>query len=188
MIKLAAIISTCIIGTTLAFFYYTGMFDHMEITRESRGPYCLVYREYRGPHKGTRYMMNTVYRYVRDSLQLSTGTGFTVFYDNRRQKPDRLIRSISGVVVADSITVPSSCKSWLFKRCDAVVGRFRLRSFFSYAIGSYRFYSQLAGVVEKKHLEYAGPVLELYDMPAKTIWYIAPVGRGTELFPEFGGE
>ena len=186
--KLAAIIGICILGTTLVFFYYIGMFDRLELTRESRGPYHLVYREYRGPYKGVRYMVNTVYRFARDTLQVSTGTGFAAFYDNPQQQQGRHPRSIGGVVVYDSITVPFPYKNWLFKQCDAVVGRFQLRGFFSYAIGGYRFYSRLGGVVEKNSLELAGPVLELYDKPNKEIRFIAPLRRNSMLFPEFGGE
>jgi hypothetical protein len=187
MIKLGAIIGVCILGVTALFFYSTGMFDTLELTREPRGPYHLIYREYRGPYKGVPYVMNTVYRYVRDTLNVATHTGFAVFYDNPQSTAAEKQRSISGVVVTDTVTVAAPCKSGVFERTDAVVGTVKLRSFFSYTTGGYRFYTRLQQFTEEKKIEQTGPVLELYDMSKRTILFVAPVGRTIAPVPEFGG-
>ena len=186
MIKLGAFIGACILGVTALFFYYTGMFDTLELTREPRGPYVLIYRDYQGSYKGVRHVMNTVYRYVRDTLKVQTGTGFAVFYDNPQSIAAEQQRSISGVVVADTVAVSAPYKTGFFERTDAVVGRVKLRSFFSYATGGYRFYARLQKFTEEKKIEQTGPVLELYDMSKRTILYVAPVGRTISPVPEFG--
>ena len=187
MLKLAAIIGTVVIGVTALFFYYAGMFDRVELTRETRGPYQLVYREHHGPYNEVRYVMNTVYRYVRDTLHLKTGTGFAAFYDDPQEGSDSELRSICGVVVDDSVPASSPYKSGIFRRTDAVIGTVRLRSFFSYAVGGYRFYAHLRQFTEKHKITRAGPVFELYDMSGRTIQYIAPIGKSASPVPEFGG-
>ena len=188
MIKLGATIGACIIAVIAFFLNYAGMFDRLELTREPCGPYTLVYREYRGPYNGVRYVMNTVYRYVRDTLCLETGTGFAVFYDDPERYSGDELRSCSGVIVSDSIGVTAPYKCGCFRRTDAVVGSIRLRSFFSYAVGAYRFYSRLPRFTEEKKIRLTGPVLERYDMDEKKIVYIAPVDRSISPAPEFGGE
>jgi hypothetical protein len=188
MLKIVGIITLVICIALSAVAYYAGLFDSVSLTREPRGPYALIYREYRGSYSGIRFIMNDVYRYVRDSLQLPTGIGFSVFYDNPEKKASDSLRSISGII-SDSL-VPSKApyKSGVFERTDAVVGRFKLRSFFSYTTGGYKFYSELHQYLQGKKIEQTGPVMEMYDMTERAIFFIAPVQRTTSPVPQFSGQ
>jgi hypothetical protein len=143
MLRLTVIITVCVTAALAGIAYYAGMFDSLEITHEQCGPFNLIYREHRGPYKAVRFMMNNVYRFARDTLHLKTEAGFAVFYDDPQSGADTL-RSISGVIIDDSLdSQPPPYKTGTFRRTDAVVGRFPLRSFFSYATGSYKFYETL---------------------------------------------
>jgi hypothetical protein len=188
MIKLASLIGTIIIGATLLFFFYTGMFDRIELSRESRGPYNLVYREYQGPRSGVRYVMNTVYRYVRDTLHLESGTGFVIFYDDPLSGIEKGSRCICGVVVDSCPEVAVPYKTGVFRRTEAVVGSVKLRSFFSYTIGGSRFYYRLTKLLAEKNETRTGPVLELYEMKQKRIQYVAPLDGAVAPAPAFSGK
>jgi hypothetical protein len=185
--KTAAVIALCVTAAVSAVAWYAGMFDRLEMTREPRGPFNLVYREYRGSYRGIRVVMNNVYLYVRDSLRLSTDRGFAVFYDNPQVGNPDSLRSISGIIVDSTAAVGLPYKSGVFDRTDAVVGRFRLRSFFSYTTGGHKFYSTLQRFLAERKIEQTGPVVEIYDMAERIIFYIAPVQRTTSPLPEFSG-
>ncbi len=188
MIKLASLIGTIIIGATLLFFFYAGMFDRIEFSRESRGPYNLIYREYQGPRSGVRHVMNTVYRYVRDTLHLESGTGFTVFYDDPLSGIEKDSRCIAGVVVDSCPEVAASYKTGVFRCGEAVIGSVKLRSFFSYTIGGSRFYYRLRKLLAEKNEKRTGPVLELYEVKQKRIQYVAPFSGAVSPAPVFGGK
>ncbi len=188
MIKTAVIIASTILLLLGGLFFYAGLFDPIELTREPQGPYALVYREYRGPYNGIRIVMNDVYRYVRDTLQLPTNTGFSVFYDNPQSGATDTLRSIGGIVTDSLVSVRKPYRSGMFDRTDAVVGRFRIRSFFSYTTGAYKFYSELQRFLSEKKIEQTGPVMETYDMVKRTITFIAPVQRTISPVPPFTGD
>lgn len=185
--KVTAVIAVCVTAAITGVAWYAGMFDRMEMTREPRGPFNLVYREYRGPYKGIRFIMNNVYLYVRDSLRLQTDRGFAAFYDNPQTADPDSLRSISGIIVDSVVAVSTPYKSGVFDRTDAVVGQFRLRSFFSYTTGGQKFYASLQQYLAEKKIEQTGPVIELYDMAERIIYFVAPVQRTTSPLPEFTG-
>lgn len=183
--KVALIIGVCVIVALSGVFFWAGMFDECSMTREPRGPFKLIYREYEGSYEGIRFVMNNVFRYVRDTLELTATTGFAVFYDNPQTDNPDTLRSISGIIVDTLVTVEPPYKTGQFERTDAVVGQFRIRSFFSYATGGYKFYAQLQRFLKEKNVEQTGPVMEMYDMVNRSIVFIAPVQRTTSPVPEF---
>ncbi len=187
MLKVTATISFFVIVALAGVFYYAGMFDTLVVTFEPRGPFKLIYREYRGPYKGTRFVMNAVKRYVNDNLHLQTDTGFAVFYDNPQSTDPDSLRSIGGIVSDSPGPVQVPYKNGIFKRTDAVVGHFYLRSFFSYSTGSYKFYSKLPRFITEKSVEPTGSVMEIYDRAQRSIWFIVPVGRMKSPVPPFTG-
>lgn len=187
MLKLAGIIALCIAMAVAGVAYYAGMFDPLEITEEQCGPFRLMYREYRGPYKAVRLMMNNVYRYARDTLHLKTETGFAVFYDDPQSRAD-MLRSISGVIIDDSLkSLPPPYKTGTFRRTEAVVGRFRLRSFFSYATGSYKFYEGLSRFSAAQKINRSGPVMEIYEPSHRSLRFIWPRDNTVPSVPLFSG-
>lgn len=188
MLRIAGIILACVLIVITAISFYAGMFDTMEISYGKVESLPLLYREHRGTYEGIRFIMNDVYRHVRDSLSRSADTGFAVFYDNPVKTPTDSLRSIAGIVSGDTVGVEKPYKAGESLTSEAVVGRFRLRSFFSYMSGSYKFTEQCARYVDQNSLVRNGPVLEMYDMVNRQIIYIAPCGTGVTPFPLFTGE
>jgi hypothetical protein len=187
VVKVLVIIALVTLCVLTGFSYYAGVFDAVELTRESCGPFYLIYREYRGPYQGIRFVMNNVYQYVRDSLHLQTNTGFAVFYDNPGKSDPDSLRSISGIICDSLHSVQPPYRNSVFERTDAVVGEYNLRSFFSYMTGSYKFYPQLHRYIAKKKIKQTGPVIEIYDLAKRSILFIAPVQRSTSPVPPFIG-
>ena len=183
--KVAVIIGLCVALALSGVFFWAGMFDTCSMTREPRGPFKLIYREYEGSYDGIRFVMNNVFHYVRDTLELAAVNGFAVFYDNPQTDQPDTLRSIAGIIVDSLVPVNTPYKTGQFERTDAVVGQFKIRSFFSYTTGGYKFYEQLQRFIKEKNIEQTGPVMEMYDMVQRSIFFIAPVQRTTSPVPEF---
>ena len=187
MTKVAVIIAAVVIAATAAVFFYIGLFDRMDFSCASRGPYRLIYREYRGPYRTVPFIVNNVCRYARDTLRIATATPFALYYDRPRLTGGEMLRSICGVI-ADSVPpLKPGLRKGTFHTTDAAVGSFRLRGFFSPAIGAHKFYSALPRYLEKKNLRQRGPVMEIYDSKLHRIYFVAPTGTpgdSTPLFPD----
>lgn len=188
MLRILAIIAFCVIAAITAFSWYAGMFDRLTITADTAGPYHIVYREYQGAYKGVRFVMNDVYKYVRDSLHLATDTGFAVFFDTPEKKADDQLRSMSGIIVGKLCEVKPPYKNGTIAKADAVIGTCYLRSFFSYVTGGYKFSAELPVFAEENKLTLNGAHYELYDMKHRSIIYVAPVNRGASPLPAFSGK
>jgi AraC family transcriptional regulator len=169
-----------IAGITCAVFlllcWAAGVFDTVDMHAGEQGPYSLVFREHRGPYRGVKLALYDVYHYLSDKRSIVPKRGFAVFYDNpQKVKPDSL-RSIAGYIT-DSILpgVVPPYKTDVFAKTRAVTGVFPIRTFMSQFTGPIKFYPRLLLYLKKEKLEAAGPVMEIYDMAAKKIIYIAPV-------------
>jgi hypothetical protein len=175
MIRSTVIIAATVVAMTAAVFYFAGLFDSVTITRETKGPYHIVYREYRGLYRGVPFVVNDVFRYVRDTLHIKSSTPFAVFHD-RPGIPDRdSLRSIGGAMVDTIPAVKPELKTGTIGTTDAVVGSYRLRGFFSLAAGSYKFYSALPRYLESHKLQQRGSAMEIYDARHRSMYFIVPI-------------
>jgi hypothetical protein len=186
--KVAIIIAAAVIAATTGIFYLIGLFDPIAVTVETRGPYRLIYRDYRGPYRGVPFIVNTVYRYAHDTLRLTTAIPFAIYYDEPKLSGGDSLRSIGGVTTDSVPVLKPGVHSAVFGKTDAVVGTFTLRGFFSTAIGSYKFYSALPRYLDGHKLRRNGPAMEVYDAAHRTIYYIAPVGASGVPAPAFQGD
>lgn len=185
MLRIAAIIAGLIIIALLFTSYVAGVFDTVKLSRETTGPYYLVYKEHRGPYVGIRYILNDVYRFVTDSTKHNVKSGFAIFYDDPSEVAQDSLRSIAGVITDTLVKVSDPYKSGVFEKTEAIVGVFRIRSYFSYVMGTYKFYPALRKYLKKNGLTSSGPVLEIYNSSEKTIKYVGPVNSKESPAPEF---
>lgn len=187
MLKIAGIITGLLATMFLVFSWFAGIFDTLTLTRETAGPYYLVYREHRGPYAGMRYILNDVYRYLRGKkLDMHVQSGFGIYYDNPQEVPQDSLRSSAGVVTDSLLKVESPYKSGIYEKTDAVVGRFPIRSFFSYTTGAGKFYDVLQSYLDEHDLGLSGPVLEMYNSSERLLIYVAPIGGTDSPAPRFG--
>jgi AraC family transcriptional regulator len=152
-----------------------GVFDTVTMSAGEMGPYCLVYREHRGPYRGVKYAMFDVYKYL-EKRSIVPRTGFAVFYDNPQKVMPADLKSIAGFITDTILAgVAAPYAAGTFARTRAVTAVFPLRSFMSQMTGPVKVYPKLQRFLQENKLESAGPVMEIYDIAAKKIVYIAPV-------------
>jgi hypothetical protein len=184
-IALASIAAFVVLASGLL-FYQAGVFDRVKFFEDQKGPYYLVYKEYTGTYSAVGARIKNVHQYLSDVKKISAVKGgFTVFYDNPVNKSADSLRSISGVITDSLIQVESPFKSDMFGKSYCIVGKYPLRSFFSFATGIYKIYGSLEKYAKSKNTSITGPVMEVIDTEKKEILYIVPVSATTTL-PIYG--
>jgi hypothetical protein len=176
------ILAIVIAISLLAFFglsYYAGILDKIDVSLADAGPYNLIYRQHKGPYGGVRAVVYDVSRYLSEKRAIAPRTGFAVFYDNvrrQRMKKQEELRSIAGYVTDSLLAdVPAPYAAGVFPKTQSILGVFPFRSFMSPMTGPMKFYPKMAEILIQKKREAAGPVMEIYDVPARKILYIAPL-------------
>jgi hypothetical protein len=164
--------------STASLCWFAGMFDACDIQESSEGPFYLVYRKHKGPYDGIKVVLAEVHSYLKYTKHLNADRGFAIFYDAPAQiNPDSL--HCIGGCLTDSLLSHVEAP-YLAKKVDAalaIVGIFPIRSFLSYTTGSFKFSAQLERFSTEHSLKVSGPIMTVYDMPARQIRYIAPVAK-----------
>jgi len=184
-IALASIAGVIVVIAGLVFFQ-AGVFDRVKFFEEQRGPYFLVYKEHTGTYSAVGARIKSVHTHLSETNKSAVVKGgFTIFYDNPIDKDDDSLRSISGVLTDSLMTVDSPYKSDTFGKSYCIIGKYPLRSFFSYSTGIYKIYSSLDKYAKSKNTTITGPVMEIVDTNKKSILYVVPVSA-TAAVPVFG--
>lgn len=187
MLKISLIsITTVVIIASMLFSFQAGIFDSVCFFEETRGPYFLVYKEYKGSYSAVGYRIKDVYQKVKSEKKTdSIKGGFAIFYDNPKDIKSDSLRSICGVFTDSLINVDPPYKTTIYKKTKCIVGKFPLRSFFSYMTGLYKFYPALEKYSKNKSLITAAPVMELIDTKSRSIIYIVSADKKSSV-PHFG--
>jgi len=184
-IALASIGAFVVIASGLL-FYQAGVFDRVKFFEDQKGPYFLVYKEYTGTYSAVGARIKNVHQYLTDVKKIAAVKGgFTVFYDNPVNNSADSLRSISGVINDSLIQVELPFKSDIFGKSYCIVGKYPLRSFFSFTTGIYKIYGSLEKYAKSKNTSITGPVMEVIDTEKKVILYIVPVNATVDI-PIYG--
>ncbi len=180
-----------VIATTglLSLLFLSGFFHTVEIAEKEAGPYLLVYATHTGDYKETGKIMDDVYQTLKDKHHVETTRGFGLFFDNPTEVPVEKLRSIAGCIVdgkteKEVTDLKSGYRVREFPASSAVVAEFPYKNRFSIILGIMKVYPRLALYI-KDHSHPQTPIMELYDQPAETIRYIAPVSMRKDEFESF---
>lgn len=174
MFKISLIsIATVVIIASLLFSFQAGIFDSVRFVEETHGPYFLLYKEYKGSYSAVGYRIKEIYLKVKSEKKSdSINGGFALFYDNPEKVKKDSLRSICGIFTDSLITVGPPYKTALYKKSNCIVGRFPLRSFFSYMTGLHKFYPAFEKYSKNKNIMITSPVMELIDTKSRSIIYV----------------
>ncbi len=169
-----------IVGAALAAFFVAGLaagvFDDVVMTVGEPGPFCLVYRDHRGPYRDIRSVMRDVRTYLTNRRLPIPSRGFARFLDNPQKVSPKYLNSMAGYITDSLLSdVRLPFKTAVLPKTRAVIGTFPVRTFLSQLTGPLKFYPRLFRFLSREKLEPDGPVMEIYDKVARSISYIAPV-------------
>ena len=156
--------------------YYAGAFDKLTLSVRTTGRLNVVCRENVGPYNGIRMVMYDVFTYLTEKKGKHPTAGIGLFYDDPHIVAEKDLHSKAGCVID---TLPPDVQApYIAITLDsmrAIVGEFPVRSMLSNLSGTQKFYSGLGRYAQKHNITVGSPIIEVYDMQAKKILYIAPI-------------
>jgi hypothetical protein len=157
---------------------YLGGFDKIEIQEQIMGPYTIAYTEFVGDYNLVGPSMDKVYQTL-SWVGVFSVTGVGIYYDDPSIVVKENLRSDVGAIVvgADITKVPQNdeIKIKNIGGKKSIVAEFPIKNGVSYMAGVIKVYPILKNYMIEKGYSNEVPVMELYDMIAKKIYYIIEI-------------
>ncbi len=160
------------------YVWFYGGFSGVTITQTEVGPYTFAYEVHRGDYRNINRVMDQVFDALKEEDDIFTTRGFGLYYDKPGEIETDSLRSIGGCILPpdlDPQSLTCGCKIAVFPRTQAVIAQFPHRGKASVIFGVMKVYPALNRYLSDHKIPDA-PVLEIYDVPAKKIFYIVPLG------------
>lgn len=158
--------------------WYLGGFGKIEVSEKIIGPYTIAYTEFIGNYSLVGPSMDKVYETLSGAGILSA-TGVGIYYDDPAVVEADLLRSDVGAIVvgADITKVPQSDEIKIMNIGGqmSIVAEFPIKNSISYMAGVIKVYPVLKKYMIEKGYSNEVPVMELYDMVAKKIYYVVEI-------------
>lgn len=181
-ITLGVIIAAAVVAAL--FSWYAGFFSSVVINEKNWGPVTIVYQEHRGEYSKVGPTMDEVYQKLQaDDIAASRGIG--IYYDDPASVPAVDLRSEVGSIIEDSEQgkfefVQDKYLTKTIAEQKFVVAEFPYRTKTSIIAGVFKVYPKLQAYLAEKNYGSA-PIMEIYDLPNKKIYYLTPVSGTLEL-------
>jgi hypothetical protein len=157
---------------------YLGGFDKLEIQEQAIGPYTMAYVEFVGEYSKIGPSMDKVYMAL-SGVGILSYTGIGIYYDDPEVIAAENLRSDIGAII-DTNDIPkldnlNDIKVKTIPQKQSVLIAFPLKSSVSYMAGVIKVYPALKRYIQENGFNAQVPVIELYGMAAKQIYYIVEI-------------
>ena len=180
LLKNLAILTGVLIVLALINRWYLGGFQKVEVTEQMMGPYTIAYTEFVGNYSLVGPSMDKVYETLSGAGILSA-TGVGIYYDDPAVVEQEKLRSdVGAMVVGSDITkIPQNddIKIKNIAGKQSIVAEFPIKNSISYMAGVIKVYPALKRYMVEKDYSNQVPVMELYDMVAKKIYYVIEIAK-----------
>lgn len=158
--------------------WYLGWFSSFEAKEQNMGPYTMAYVSFVGEYGKVWPSMTKVYEALSGAGIVSM-TGAGIYYDDPAVVSWVELKSDVGAIIdPQDVNTLANNKGMLIKTLPAgnkIVVEFPMKNTVSYMIGPMKVYPVIAKYMKEKWYSHEVPMVELYDMTAKKIYYIADI-------------
>jgi effector-binding domain-containing protein len=162
----------------LLYIWFYGGFSQVIIYQDETGPYTLCYEVHKGDYRKINKVMDRVFKDLKSKDDVFTTRGFGLYYDKPGDVDTDSLRSIGGCILPEDLdpqSLTGGYKIAEYPRTPAAIAEFPHRGKASVIFGVMKAYPALTRYMKDHEIPDA-PVLEIYDVPAKKIFYIVPLG------------
>ena len=142
------------------------------------GPYTMAYKSFVGEYSKSGPVMDEVYQAL-SGAGIMSATGVGIYYDDPALVSGENLRSDLGAIVvgADITKVPQQdgLKIKNIAGKQSILVEFPIKNTASYMVGVVKAYPVLQKYMEARWYNKQVPVMELYDMVAKKIYYVIEI-------------
>lgn len=159
----------------LAGYRYLGGFSTLVAIEQEMGPYTMVYEEVVWPYSKVGNTMNIIHADLK-VLGVEQTAGIGLYFDDPATTPaDQLRSEVGSVVTSIDPDKLGDYKTKTLQRGQYVVVEFPYKNMLSYFIGPKKAYPILSKYILEKWYKADQPMVEVYDIAAGVIYYMAPV-------------
>ncbi|EGK00622.1 MULTISPECIES: GyrI-like domain-containing protein [Dysgonomonas] len=186
MKKLVKILLALVIGIIIlltAVYAYYGGFRTVNFEEKETGGEVFVYENVTGDYSQSPVVMDSIYYALLNDYKIETTKGAGMYYDNPQQVEKSKLRSEIGCILdtpLDSmqmVVLSSRFKVKTLPKSDYIVGEFPNKGMISTMVGIMKVYPAMTKYIETTDYKADGPVIEIYDVPAKVIIYRQSVSK-----------
>ncbi|MCX6824941.1 MAG: hypothetical protein NTY80_01835 [candidate division SR1 bacterium] len=160
--------------------WYLGGFTKLIAQESNMGPYTMAYTGFVGEYGKVGPSMTKVYE-VLSGAGIVSYTGAGIYYDDPVVISGALLRSDIGAIIdtqdAKKLANNKNVKITTIPAKNRIVVVFPLKNTFSYMIGPMKVYPVITKYMEERGYSHEVPMMELYDMVAKKIYYMADISK-----------
>ena len=167
-----------VIVLALANRRYLGGFISPEAKEQNMGPYTIAYTNFIGEYSKVWPSMTKVYE-ILSGAGIVSSTGIGIYYDDPAVVSWAELRSDVWAVIdakdASKIANNTGVKVKIIPGGNKIVVEFPFKNMFSSMIGPMKVYPVMTKYIEQKWYSHEVVMIELYDMAAKKIYYMAEI-------------
>lgn len=158
--------------------WYLGGFTTLKVQEQNRWAYTIAYVHFVGNYGKVWPSMTKVYEAL-SGAGITSMTGIGIYYDDPSMVSWAELESDVGAVI-DAQDIQKLANNKEIKIQPGIAGNkivveFPLRNDLSYMIGPMKVYPVITKYIQDKWYSHKIPMVELYDMAAKKIYYIADI-------------
>jgi effector-binding domain-containing protein len=185
---IASVLGVLIILIVVTLSYY-GLFSGISIAEKEMGGFWLLYEKHIGDYKEVGQVMDKMYARLLGEDAIEATRGFGLYYDDPKKVKKENLRSVVGCILdkQDENRIDYLKKNYKIKYYPAsksVVAEFPFKGTLSIFLGIFKVYPRLAEYITQ-HNYPPGPIMEIYDTPNETIFYVASIAMDAGIFDSF---
>ncbi|PJZ41359.1 small molecule-binding protein [Leptospira kmetyi] len=165
----------------LAFLFYMGAFDRVQVQEEVKGPYSVLSHERIGDYRNVGITFETLQKELPEK-GIRDFKLFAIYLDNPNNVPKEKLRCEVGVLLSEPISkIPDGLSIELKARTipakKYLFAEFPLKNFVSIFLGIYKVYPKLFRACEEKGCDLNGKAsMEIYEpLTAHKTTYLLPL-------------
>ena len=156
-------------------FVSYGFYQKLRFTQQTCGGEWIAYLEFKGEYKQSGKYMDEVYQVLLDEYQIQTKKGIGIYYDNPKELPTDQLRAEAGCIIdeadAKALMNHNKLKIKQLETSPCLITNFPYKGKMSVIVGVLKVYPAMQMYLQQNKLAKDGPVIEIYDQPAKQIQY-----------------
>ena len=160
--------------------WYLGGFTTLEAKEQITGPYMVAYMSFTGAYSKVWPTMTKVYD-ILSGAGVTSATGAGIYYDDPAVVSWADLRSDIGAVIATQdlgkLVGNKNIRITTIPQRTRVVVEFPLKNSLSYMVGPMKAYPAMTAYMKEKWYSHEISMIELYDMMAKKIYYMAVITK-----------
>jgi hypothetical protein len=175
IMKVLLILIVCILIICVVVYTYYGGFKRLKIEIVKQGGEFVIYDTIVGEYRQSGIVMDKIYYSLLNDFKIETYKGYGKYFDNPKKVEKSKLRSEAGCIIepkdVNNAKASSVYISKVLPEQRYIISEFPYKGKLSVLISIMKVYPALSKFAVINGFDEAGAIIEIYDIPAKKIFY-----------------